>query len=134
MLVRATRKGYYGDRIRNAGTSFNYVLSKEQQKAIDDGEASLPTWMERVEVSDDTNSDTLRARHLAKLNDKVDAAKAELVQAEAAAKKADENLEKASDAKRAQAQAKAEAANEALDDATAKLSDAEDALVQAEAE
>ena len=134
MLVRATRKGYYGDRIRIAGTSFNYKISKEEEKKIEEGESKLPSWMEEVVVSDSGNSEQLRAKQLSKLSDDVDDAKAELVKAEAVSKKADENLAKASDAKKPQAQAKAEAANEALDDATGNLSDAEDALVQAEAE
>jgi len=132
MLVRATRTGYYGDRIRKPGMSFNY--KPDNKKKFDKGEEKLPSWMEVVEVGESANSNETKSKKLDDLTAEVDAAKVELSKAEAASKVADENLEKAAANKKEQFQAKAEAANEDLDNATAKLSDAEDALAKAESE
>ena len=138
MLVKAIRQGYYGNRIRKPGQTFNYTpMTKDEQKAYKEKhgvkEDYFPTWMQKVNV--DANATVSLNDKLKTLSDDVVAAKSALESAEAAAQDADDKLSAATKKGDKEVAADvASAANDAVDDATQVLSDAEDALAAAESE
>lgn len=132
MLVKANQKGYYGERIREPGRTFNYTPN--DQKAFDAGEEKLPYWMDLVTVKNGSNPDQDREEKLLRLTANVEKAKDALAAAEKVAADADEVLSNAKKADKEAAQDAAMAANDAVDDAAAKLSEAEEELNAAESE
>lgn len=133
MLVKATRKGYYGDRVREVGVTFNYKPNDE--KAFKAGKENLPSWMKLVEINKNIDPNKTRNDKLENLSNDVESARESLKAAEAAAGEADDALNAATKkADKEVAADAANAANEAVDVATQALSDAEDALAAAESE
>lgn len=131
MLVKAKRKGYYGERVRKAGMTFNYT--PKDKKAFDKGDEKLPSWVEAVNIDVDADPNKSRNDKLESLSSAVDKAKENLKNAEAAASVADDKLSSATKkADKEVAQDAANVANEAVDDATIALSEAEDDLTAAE--
>jgi len=130
MLVKATKKGYYGDRIRDIGVTFNYTPNNK--KNFDNGKENLPSWMIEVKVDEGIDPEKLRNDKLEELSSNVAKAKQVLAEAEATAAAKDDILVNAKAKDKPAAQDMANVANEAVDNAAHLLSDAEDALAEAE--